>query len=136
MVEVHIIGDDPLTDGMAISVRIRRDFTVTHAAGFLAAARRMYVELNPGSDLADAEEMVTCAADAMFTLLEHVGMTGDRVTDQLAGQESDGLRPEGWQAQVVLDEPDPLPSGQRCLVTEDDDVFALPATRSRLRPRA
>ena len=41
-------------------------------------------------------------------------MSGDRGDDHLAGVEADGLRLGGWQSQVTLAEPDPLPAGRRC----------------------
>jgi hypothetical protein len=58
---------DQLVDGMNLSIRLRRDFTVTDAGRLLAAARRMYQELNPGTGTDDAEAMVSCAADAWPT---------------------------------------------------------------------
>jgi hypothetical protein len=123
---VDVVGDDPLVDGMAMSVRVRRDFTVTDADRLLATARRIYRELYPGASAADAATMVTCAADALFMVLERAGLIGNLADDRLAGHESDGLAVAGWRAQVTVNEPNPLPAGADCLCTED--VFALPAT--------
>jgi hypothetical protein len=60
-------------DGMELSIRLRSDFTVPDAGHLMAAARRMYQELNPGSTTDDAEAMVACAADAFYVLLDHAG---------------------------------------------------------------
>ena len=109
---------------MAISVRLRRDFTVTDADRLLATARRMYLELNPGAGTVDAATMVTCAADALFVVLEHAGLIGDTADGRLAGHVSDGLAVAGWRADVTVNEPNPLPTGRDCLRT--GDVFALP----------
>jgi hypothetical protein len=124
-VDIDVIGDDPLVDGMSMSVRLRRDFTVADAGRLLAAARRAFVELNPGASAEDARAMVSCAADALFVLLEHAGVLGDAVDGRLAERAADGLAIEGWRAEVVLNEPDPLDPdpGRNCL---RGDVFALP----------
>jgi hypothetical protein len=52
--DVQVVGDGPLVDGMSISVRLRRDFTVTDAGRLLIAGRRMFRELHPGASPADA----------------------------------------------------------------------------------
>jgi len=44
-----IIGNDPLTTGVTLSLRLRRDFTVTDAGRLLAATRRVYRELEPAA---------------------------------------------------------------------------------------
>jgi hypothetical protein len=123
--DVEVVGDDPLVDGMSISVRLRRDFTVTDAGRLLVAGRRMFRELHPAAGAADAAAMVACAADALFMVLEHAGLIGDLVDDRLAGHESDGLAVAGWRAQVTVNEPSPRPAGPDCLHT--GDVFGLPA---------
>jgi hypothetical protein len=123
--DIRVVGDDPLVDGMRISVRLRRDFTVTDAERLLAAARRAYLDLHPGASADDAALVVTCAADALFEILEHAGLLGDPVDDRLADRASDGLALGGWRAQVTVNEPDPLLPGRDCLRT--GDVFALPA---------
>lgn len=119
-----IIGGDPLREGMYLSVRLRRDFLVTDAARLLGAARRVYRDLNPGATAQDAAVAVTCAADAVFVIVESAGMLGDAADAGLAAHEADGLRAGGFRAQVVIDEPGPLPAGWDCLRT--GDVFALP----------
>ena len=124
--EITMVGDDPLVDGMSISVRMRRDFTVTNAARFLAAARRAYRELHPDADANEANTMVMCAADAVFTVLEHAGLLGHTVEDRLARGVPDGLALGGRRAQFTVNEPDPLPPGYDCFRT--GDVFALPTT--------
>ena len=48
---------------MALSLRLRRDFTVTDAGHLLETARRVYRELNPGTSAAEAAGMVTGAAE-------------------------------------------------------------------------
>ncbi len=118
-----MVGDDPLADGMALSLRLRRDFTVTDAARLLAAARRLYRELDPGTSATEAREAVTCAADALFVILEHAGLLGDVADGRLGA--ADGLAAAGWRAQIVIDEPAPLSPEPRsdCL---RGDVFALP----------
>lgn len=121
-----VIGNDPLVDGMVMSVRLRRDFTVTNADRLLASARRMYRELNPGASAEEAQEMVTAAADVMFVILEHAGQLGDAVDDRLAGHTAGGLAIGGWRAQVVLNEARPLRPGPRGDCLRHDDVFALP----------
>jgi hypothetical protein len=40
--------------------------------------------------------MVSCAADALFVLLEHPGLLGDAVDNQLAGYAAEGLAVGGW----------------------------------------
>jgi hypothetical protein len=121
--DFDFIGDDPLLDRMNLSVRLRRDFIVTDADRLLATARRTYQELNPDISPAQAGEEVTCAADALFVLLEHAGLLGDAVDGRLAGY--GGMAVSGWRAQVVVNEPDPLSPAPRsdCL---HGDVFALP----------
>lgn len=121
-----VIGDDPLTDGMNVSVRLRRDFVVTDAARLLATARRVYIELNPTATTHDAETAVANAADAIFTILESDGLIGDPLDARLAAREADGLGTAGWRAQIVANEPEPLRPGGDCL--RGDDVFALPTT--------
>ncbi|GIJ71433.1 hypothetical protein [Virgisporangium ochraceum] len=122
----NVIGDDPLVDGMELSIRLRRDFTVTDAGRLLATARRAYRELNPGAGATEADEMVTCAADALFVILEQAGLLGDAVDDRLAGHSSDGLATGGWRAQVVVGEPHPLSPRPRGDCLRGDDVFAIP----------
>ncbi|WP_327000195.1 hypothetical protein OHA72_34340 [Dactylosporangium sp. NBC_01737] len=119
-----VIGGDPLRDGMHLSLRYRRDFVVTDAARLLAAARRVFLELNPDAAPQDADVAVTCAADAIFTILEGAGLFGDALESRLAAHEADGLRAGGSRAQVVIDEPDPLRAGWDCFRT--GDVYALP----------
>ncbi|HZN70364.1 MAG TPA: hypothetical protein VFC00_01570 [Micromonosporaceae bacterium] len=62
-----VIGDDPLVNGMSLSIRLRRDFTVTDADRLLATARRVYRELNPGTSAEEACVTVSCASDAPRT---------------------------------------------------------------------
>ena len=126
------VGDDPLVEGMAISLRLRRDFTVTDADRLLHAARRMYRDLNPGASAEDADAMVTCAADALFVVLEQAGLLGDAANGRLAAHEAEGLAVAGWRAEVTLNEPNPLLAGSNGLRT--DDVFALPAPNAAGRP--
>ncbi|MEV0566627.1 hypothetical protein [Dactylosporangium sp. NPDC050588] len=121
--QFSIDGGDPLRDGMRLSVRLRYDFTVTDAARLLAAARRLHLDLHPEATPEDAAAVVTCAADAIFTVLEHAGV-GEPLEARLAGFTTDGLEAGGFRAQAVIDEPDPLPAGWDCFRT--GDVFALP----------
>jgi hypothetical protein len=87
----QLVGNAPLVDGRVISVRLRRDFTITNADRLLAAARRMYLELHPGASAEDAAAMVSCSADALFVILERAGLLGDVVDGRLAEHESEGL---------------------------------------------
>ncbi|MCW6011023.1 hypothetical protein K1W54_41740 [Micromonospora sp. CPCC 205371] len=121
----YVIGNDPLADGMSLSIRLRRDFTVTDADRLLIAARRIYLELNPDMSAGEASAMVTCAADALFVIVEHAGLLGDATDNRLADRAADGLAVEGWRAEAVMNEPEPLAPGPRsnCL---RGDVFALP----------
>jgi hypothetical protein len=121
-----VIGDDPLVNGMVLSLRLRRDFTVADADRLLATARRTYRALNPGSSAEEARKTLACAADALFILLEHAGLLGDTVDSRLAGYTTDGLTVGGWRAQVVLNEPDPLSPEPRRDCLRGGDVFALP----------
>jgi hypothetical protein len=121
-----VIGGDRLVDGMRLSVRLRRDFTVTDAERLLAAARRFYQSLNPGASAEEAYEMVSNAADALFVLLEHAGLLGDAVDNRLNDYVSDGLETGGWRAQVVPNEPWPLAAGPLAQCLNGPDVFALP----------
>jgi hypothetical protein len=125
-----VIGDDQLFDGMNLSVRLRRDFSVTDARQLLAAARRIYQGLNPGASDEDAYGMVSCAADALFVILENAGLLGEVADNQLAAYASDGLEIGGWRAEVVPNEPWPLSRAPRqdCL---RGDVFALPPDASQ-----
>jgi hypothetical protein len=118
---------DQLVDGMNLSIRLRRDFTVTDAGRLLVAARRMYQELNPGTSTDDAEAMVSCAADAFYVVLEHAGLIGDAVDERLTTYRGDGLDVGGWRSEVVANDPWPLSPGplSNCL-TGAEDVFALP----------
>jgi hypothetical protein len=65
----HADAGDQLANGLKLSIRLRRDFTVTDAGRLLAAARRMYQGLDPGSTVDDAEAMVSSAADALYCRL-------------------------------------------------------------------
>ena len=120
-----VSGDDPLVDGLSLSLRLRRDFSVADAARLLAAARRTYQDLNPDAGADEASAMVSCAADALFVILEHAGLLGEDADSRLEGYTRDGLKLGGWQAQVVANEPWPLSPEPRhdCL---RGDVFALP----------
>lgn len=102
LLDGEIVGDEPLADGMLISVRVRRDFVVADAERFLRAARRAYMEMTPGATEEDAAELVTCAADAVFALIERVGMIGQHVDDFLESA-ADGLTIGGQAAQVTMD---------------------------------
>jgi hypothetical protein len=121
-----MIGDDPLANGMALSIRLRRDFTVTDADRLLAAARRIYRELNPDASADEAAAMATSAADALFVVLEHAGLLGDAADSRLADHAADGLAVGGWRAQVVINERHPLSPGPRSNCFLDGDVYALP----------
>ncbi len=70
---------------------------------------------------------MTCAADALFMVLEDAGLVGDLVDDRLARCESDGLAVTGWRAEAVINERHPLPPGSDCL--DRGDVFALPTAK-------
>ena len=122
---IEVVGDDSLADGMQVAVRLRRDFVVTDAGRLLTVGRREYLRLNPGASAQDAAEAVNCAADVVFTLLEAAGLTGSAADATLAGYESDGLALGGQRAQVSFDDPWPLPVGPDCI---ERDVFALPPT--------
>jgi hypothetical protein len=117
---------DQLVDGMKLSIRLRRDFTVTDAGCLLAAARRIYQDLNPGSSTADAEAMVSSSADAFYVILDHAGLVGAAVDDRLTTYRRDGLEVGGWRAEVVANEPWPLSPGPLSNCVGPDDVFALP----------
>ena len=119
------MGGERLADGMHIAVRLRRDFTVTSARRLLAAARAAYMDLNPGAIPRHAAQMVTSAADAIFTLLERDGLVGQGIDARLAAHTDDGLEAGGWRAQVTTDEASRLPPGPDC--RDRGDVFALPA---------
>jgi hypothetical protein len=101
-------GDDPLVNGMSLSVGLRRDFTVIDAYRLLATTRRTHRELNSGPSAKEACQVVFCAADALFVILEHAGLLGDAVDSRLAGYTPSGLSVGGWPAQVVLNKPYPL----------------------------
>jgi hypothetical protein len=120
-----------IVQGMRLSVRFRRDFTVTDADGLLAAARRTYCELHSGASAAEANDMVACAADALFVILEQAGLFGRTADDRLADHASNGLATGGWRAQVVLDEPHPLAPRQLSDCLRGDDVFVLPPGNDR-----
>jgi hypothetical protein len=123
--DTSTVGDEPLADGMHIAVRLRRDFTVTDAARLLAPARAAYVRTNPGTGPEDATAAVTSAADAIFTILESDGLLGGAVSRAIAGHAADGLQPDGWRAQVTLNEAYQLTPSPACF--DHGDVFALPA---------
>ena len=125
MDEHEIAGDEPAVDGMRVAVRIRRDFTVTDARRLLAAARAGYLDGHPGASDLEAEQMVTSAADGIFTLLEQDGLFGAAIDAALARRADQGLQVGGWRAQVTVNEPRPLLAGPDCLIS--GDVFALPA---------
>lgn len=126
MAEVTIVGDDPPADGMHVSVRVRRDFTIIDADRFLELARQAYRGLHPDAEADEAHAMVTSVADAMFAILEHAGVVGDVVEAKLRSSEASGLMLGGWRAQVTANESDPLLPGRDCLRT--DDVFAVPSS--------
>jgi hypothetical protein len=120
-VDDNVIDNDPLIDGMRISVRFRRDFLVIDAAKVLAAGRRAFLDLNPTASEEDAEEHVTCAADAVFALLDRDGITSE--------QDAIGLAGRGYREQLTFDDPHPLPHPPSCF-EGDADFFALPPSRS------
>ncbi|WP_141579161.1 hypothetical protein [Actinomadura sp. WMMA1423] len=122
-----VVGDDPLADGMALSLRLRRDFTVTDADRLLTTARRLYRQLNPDTSAAEASSMVTGAADALFVILEHAGLLGDLADGRLLDHAADGLAVGGWRAQIVINEPAPLSPDPRSDCLRGDEVFALPS---------
>jgi hypothetical protein len=126
--EISVVGDEPLVEGLRMTLRMRRDFTVTDADRLLAAARTAYRELNPEASEDRAAGMVTSAADALYTLLERVGVLGDGVDDVLAEYAIDGLGIGGQVSEVTFDDPFPLPLGP-CHFGVDHDVFALPDRR-------
>jgi hypothetical protein len=117
---------DQLVDGLKLSIRLRRDFTVTDADRLLAAARRIYQDLNSGSSTDDAEAMVSSAADALYVILDHAGLVGDAADDRLAAYHRDGLDIGGWRAEVVANDPWPLSPGPLSNCVGPDDIFALP----------
>ncbi|MDR2984537.1 MAG: hypothetical protein LBV34_06820 [Nocardiopsaceae bacterium] len=119
-----VIGNESPADGMHIAVRLRRDFTITDAERLLALARAAYIELNPGTTEHEAAEIVTSAADAIFTILEQDGLLGRAIDSALASHAEHGLRLGGWRAQVTIGEKLQLPPGPDCF--DRGDVFALP----------
>jgi hypothetical protein len=115
--------------GLKLSIRLRRDFTVTDAGRLLAAARRMHQGLNPGSTVDDAEVMVSSAADALYVILDHAGLAGDAVDDRLSKYRRDGPDVGGWRAEVVANDPWPLSPGPLSNCVGPGDAFALPPER-------
>lgn len=111
---------------MNLSIRLRRDFTVTDAGRLMAAARRMYRELNPDASADEVEAMVSCAADALYVALDHAGLIGDATDERLAACHADGLAVGGWRSDVVVDEPRPLAPGPLSNCLRHDDVYTLP----------
>lgn len=103
-------------------MRLRRDFVVTDAEQLLASARRAYLQLNPAAT--NAAEMVTSAADSVFTILEQAGLIGVAADAALIRYEQEGMALGGWRTQVTFDDPHPLAPGHNCF--SDEDVFALP----------
>jgi len=65
------------SSGVRITPRLRHDFTVTGVEKHLATARRATSELDPDTGEERAAQMVTCAPDAIYTLLERNGVVGD-----------------------------------------------------------
>jgi hypothetical protein len=118
----HLIGADPLVDGMRITLRLRRDFTVTDAAAVLAAGRRAYHDLNPDLDPQTVDEHVTCAADAVYALLDRDGVMSDHSTV--------GLASRGFREQLTFNDPLPLPNPPICF-DGSIDYFALPPSEMR-----
>jgi hypothetical protein len=122
---IKVTGNDPLVNGMNISVRMRLDFVVTDAERFLAAARRAYRAVYPDTDDEQAAQAVTCAADAIFTVLEHARVLPASPDEQLATYDLDGLERGGWRAQAIFNDPWPLHKGG-CGFGAAPDPFALP----------
>ncbi|GIF42346.1 hypothetical protein [Actinoplanes xinjiangensis] len=118
-----------LIDGLKLSIRLRRDFTVTDADRLLAAARRIYQDLNSGASTDDAEAMVSSAADALYVILDHAGLVGDAADERLTAYHRDGLDVGGWRAEVVANDPWPLSPGPLSNCVVPDDAFALPPKR-------
>lgn len=132
MSEPEGTGDDrdvQLVNGMRISARIRRDFIVTNSDQLLASARLAHRQLHPGTTEQDAAEFVTCAADAIFTLLEQAGISGDAADAALAANEDKGLSLGGVREQVTFNDSHPLLRDQRCGFGEPEeyDAFSLPS---------
>jgi hypothetical protein len=112
-----LIGADPLVDGMRITLRLRRDMTVTDATAVLVAGRQAFLDLHPDIDAQTAELHVTCAADAVFALLERDGVMADH--DEV------GLVSDGFREQLTFNDPRPLPDPPHCCDNQVD-YFALP----------
>ncbi len=126
--ESGVIGDEPLVDGMFISVRMRQDFRVIDADRLLATARQAFLELHAEASPEDAARYVYCATDAIHTILERAGVMGAGLGEYAP----DGLetRAELWR--VTPDEPEPLPERPlRCGFGLAEDVFALPERAER-----
>jgi hypothetical protein len=122
---IEIVGDDPLVDGMLISLRLRCDFLVTDASKVLAAGRRAFLDRHPEATAEDAELHVTCAADAVFELLDRAGMQCEF--------DADGLATRGSRAHLTFNDPNPAPYPATCF-DGDLDVFALPLSAVADRP--
>jgi hypothetical protein len=114
-----LIGFDPLVDGMRITLRLRRDLTVNDAAAVLAAGRRAFLDLHPDIEAHTVEEHVTCAADAVYALLDRDGVMSDH--------REVGLVSGGFREQLSFNDPLPLPDPPHCF-DGHVDYFALPAS--------
>jgi hypothetical protein len=112
-----LIGADPLINGMRITLRLRRDLTVTDATAVLAAGRQAFLDLHPDIDAQTAELHVTCAADAVFALLDRDGVMSDH--------SAIGLVPGGFRERLTFNDPLPLPDPPHCF-DGHVDYFALP----------
>ncbi|QIS08593.1 hypothetical protein [Nocardia arthritidis] len=123
-----MIGDEPLADGMEISLRYRLDLRVTDARRLLAAARRAYLELNPDATAAEAQGEVRCAAEAIGEILAHAGLFGDgEVHRRLESRVDDGVEVGGWAARICVDEPYPLSPSPLGNCLRGDEIFEVPA---------
>jgi hypothetical protein len=119
-----VVGDEPLVDGMNISVRIRT-VTVTDADRRLAEARHMYRELHQGTSADTAAVMVTCAADALYMVLEHAACSATWATADLPA-----TSPTGWQSPGG----EPKPSSTSRIRRGRDGTVCGPKTCSHSRP--
>jgi hypothetical protein len=127
----------PVTAGMTISVRSRRDVVVMDPERFVAAARQALRDLDPELTEAEAAEAIAGVYDAVHAMLDR---DGQLAADAFARQEievgrgaplpgvriddrADGLSPAGWVREIVLDEPMPL-QDYGCF--QPEDPFAAP----------
>lgn len=116
----------PAADGMPVSVRLRHDFVITNATLLMDTARDLFRRRCPEVPAAEVPAHVSTAEDAVYELVEAIGISGLHGTKKTHPKwTAAGLAPQGFAGLVRPNDPGPmLPREQSCF--DLGDPFAVP----------